>query len=179
MAKQTLGMGFFGTYEYTQAGWSPGDPDAGPSETEPRLWLDIHASDFATVAYAPSGPGSGVAYLGYSPRVYFETDEASEPTNPAREALGLATWVAALQPQVDIESKQAAIATFLAGDEAPNEEVDSDDDADVFVSSRLSELSTLQRRSGYSVATRGVSASRGVAPGTCRPTPTPSGPSRP
>ena len=126
-------MGFFGTYEYTQAGWSACDPDAGPSDAEPRLWLDIHDSDFATVAYAPSGPGSGIAYLGYSPRVYFDMDEASAPTDPAREALGLATWIGAFQPAVEIDSKQATIAAFLASDEVPDEEVDSDDDADVFV----------------------------------------------
>jgi hypothetical protein len=133
-------MGFFGTFEFTKSGWSKPDPGTGPSSADFHLWLDIHDSDFATVAYAPAEPGTGVAFVGYTPRVYFDIEDASEPTDPSREALGLATWTTTLDPNIDVASKRATIATFLASDEPPTEDRDLDDDAEAFVEIKVSRL---------------------------------------
>ncbi|MEV4216804.1 nucleotidyltransferase domain-containing protein [Nonomuraea sp. NPDC049725] len=54
--------------------------------------VSIYDSDIATVIYRPAGPGTGVAYLGYTPCTYFEDPEASVPTDVEREAVGLASW---------------------------------------------------------------------------------------
>jgi hypothetical protein len=135
-------MGFFGTYEFSESGWSPGDPE-GPSTVSFGLWVDIHDSDFATIKYTPAGPGTGAAYLGYTPLVYFDVEDASVPTDTAREALGLATWAAALgssNPDVDLGAKQAALATFLASDDVPIEDREIEDDADVFVEIKTAQL---------------------------------------
>ncbi|MEV7986869.1 hypothetical protein [Micromonospora sp. NPDC085948] len=58
----------------------------------PWLLVDIHDSDSATLTYRPAGPGTGVAYLGYTPRTYFENPDASAPTDAVREAAGLSAW---------------------------------------------------------------------------------------
>ena len=80
------------------------------------------------MSYAPSGQGP-VLYLGHTPRVYFDMEDASEPGDPAREALGLAVWLTALEPQVDVDRMQAAIADDFPSDDPPNEGVESGDDA--------------------------------------------------
>lgn len=127
-------MGFFGTYQFNGTVWSEADPN-GPASVEPVLWVDIHDSDFTMVRYAPAGPGSGVAYLGMTPRIYFDSDDASAPTDVDREARGLVAWWASLHADAsdaDKQAKQLEIAAFLAGDEDPSDE-DPADDADVFV----------------------------------------------
>jgi hypothetical protein len=58
--------GFFGRYVFDGRTWHNADPEADQAPDIGALWLsvDIHDSDFATVRYKPSGPGSGTAYLG-------------------------------------------------------------------------------------------------------------------
>jgi hypothetical protein len=149
-------MGFFGTYLY-QDGiwrgdvlpgyndvWQPIRGDEPPAAAaEPWLLIDIHDSDITTVRYAPAGPGSGVAYLGYTPRSYFEKQEASAPTDVAREALGIARWWQQLHGATHFDTAQKAteLTAYLAEDLDPLEvdemvedEDDEDlDDAEIFV----------------------------------------------
>lgn len=81
-------VGFFGTYLYeaAQQRWRPEMPaindirqpvrgDREPDAAEPWLLVDIHDSDFTVVTYRPVGQGTGVAYLGFTPRTYFDEDE--------------------------------------------------------------------------------------------------------
>jgi hypothetical protein len=115
-------VGFFGTYEFDGTAWSASDP-TGPSHAATYLWLDIHDSDFATVRYAPAGSGSGVAYLGFTPSVYFDMEGESEPTDVEREARGLAEWWAAAHPEAsaaEVDQRQAQIVGFLASDDPPD-----------------------------------------------------------
>jgi hypothetical protein len=99
------------------------------------LTVDIHDSDFTTVMYAPAGPGTGIAYLGYTPRIYFDSEDASAPTDVDREARGLAAWwtsVHAEATSADQQLKLVEIAGLLAADEEPSDD-EPTDDADVFV----------------------------------------------
>ncbi|MGK5679737.1 hypothetical protein [Actinoplanes sp. URMC 104] len=127
-------MGFFGTYLFDGERWNGCERDDLPSASEPWLLVDIHDSDFTEVVYRPAGPGSGAAYLGFTPRVYFENQNASDPTDVAREAKGLASWWARFRSDGDVArivAKEAELRTYLAGDKEPTE--DGLDDADVFV----------------------------------------------
>ncbi|SFR10293.1 hypothetical protein SAMN04488564_103362 [Lentzea waywayandensis] len=132
-------MGFFGTYAYEHGSWKTLSEGELPPLAEPFLWIDIHDSDITSVVYAPAGPGAGVAYLGLTPRTYFENPKASDPTDVLREAAGLAAWWA-LSNSGDVPAKQAELLAFLAEDEDPNgfewdesEDVDEIDDGEVFV----------------------------------------------
>ncbi|WP_330272592.1 hypothetical protein OG205_37710 [Lentzea sp. NBC_00516] len=132
-------MGFFGTYAYEHGSWKTLSEGELPPLAEPFLWIDIHDSDITSVVYAPAGPGAGVAYLGLTPRTYFENPNASDPTDVLREAAGLAAWWA-LSNSGDVPAKQAELLAFLAEDEDPNgfewdesEDVDEIDDGEVFV----------------------------------------------
>src|SRR6185369_891340 len=98
---RVVDVGFFGTYLYHDAIWTSHRPDVMPGVSPPWLVVDIHDSDVTTVTYQPAGPGTGVAYLGYTPRTYFERDDASAPTDVQREASGLALWWAELHPEAD------------------------------------------------------------------------------
>ena len=132
-------MGFFGTYAYEHGSWKTLSEGELPPLAEPFLWIDIHDSDITSVVYAPAGPGAGVAYLGLTPRTYFENPNASDPTDVLREAAGLASWWA-LSNSGDAPAKQAELLAFLAEDEDPHgfewdesEDVDEIDDGEVFV----------------------------------------------
>jgi hypothetical protein len=126
-------MGLFATWMYVDAAWSHVPPDADPAGSEPWLWLDIHDSDFVTIQYAPRGEATGIAFLGFTPRTYFEDETASDPTDRQREALGLAQWWAATRSgRVDLEAKAAEIQVLLAEDLAPGLEEDLDEE-DIFV----------------------------------------------
>ncbi|WP_306209787.1 hypothetical protein [Actinoplanes sp. RD1] len=135
-------MGFFGNFLFAGGAWASYDyeeqlPEAG----EPWLAVTVHDSDVATVSYQPAGAGSGVAYLGLTPRTYFESADASPPTDVAREAAGLAAWWAALTGAATAarRAKEAELAEYLAEDIEPDidldEELDVDelDDAELFV----------------------------------------------
>lgn len=131
-------MGFFGLYLYEAGQWSELDLDAEPTANEPWLLVRIHDSDIGSVVYAPAGPGSGVAFLGYTPRIYFEDDSASDPTDPDIEARGLATWWATVHRETDEASRTAKehqLRAFLAADIPPSDDEDEGDldDGDVFV----------------------------------------------
>ena len=117
-------MGFFGGYIFDGQGWLEFEPASGtvPEVGTPWLKVVIFDSDIADISYHPAGPGTGVAYLGYTPRVYFEDENASAPSDVEREAAGLAAWVAAYQGGGDETALQDLIAPFLASDE------DEDDD---------------------------------------------------
>ncbi|MER7505125.1 hypothetical protein AB0L05_32370 [Nonomuraea pusilla] len=136
-------MGFFGTYLYDGQRWTAHEDDPPPPPTEPWLMVNIYDSDIATVVYQPQGRGSGVAYLGFTPRTYFEDDEASPPTDVVREAMGLADWWmwrGRGEGEVEHAVKASELLGYLAQDEDPEEiELDDEedvvdlDDADVFV----------------------------------------------
>ena len=132
-------MGFTATYLYDGTRWVSHDPEEIPAVAEPWMLVSIHDSDICTVMYRPAGPGSGTAYLGYTPRTYFEDETASEPTNVTREADGLAAWWANLHPASNpamTAARASELLGFLAEDDAPiDEDIEDDalDDADVFV----------------------------------------------
>ncbi|WP_431946055.1 hypothetical protein [Micromonospora marina] len=85
-------MGFLGTYLFDEGRWTVHQPAEQAAIPEPWLLVDIHDSDIATLTYRPAGPGSGVAYLGYTPRTYSENSDASAQTDVVREAAGLSVW---------------------------------------------------------------------------------------
>jgi hypothetical protein len=128
-----LGVGFFGGFLYERGEWTEWNiTEAPPTGEEPWLSLYIHDSDFATLAYAPSGAGTGIAHLGVTPRVYFEDDGASTPTDADAEAAGLAGWL--VQSGLITEGGATfvgLIRSFLASDD--DDEPDYTDMADVFV----------------------------------------------
>jgi hypothetical protein len=67
-------MGFTGAYLYAGGAWTTLDPekDLTPTLAEPWMYIHIFDSDIATVRYEPHGAGAGVAYLGSTPRHYFD-----------------------------------------------------------------------------------------------------------
>ncbi|WP_089953195.1 hypothetical protein [Lentzea xinjiangensis] len=154
-------MGFFGTYAYEHGSWKTLSEGELPPLEEPFLWIDIHDSDITSVVYAPAGVGSGVAYLGLTPRTYFENPNASDPTDVLREAAGLAAWWASQSPSGDAAAKQAELLAYLAADENPDgfewdesEDVDEIDDGDVFVEVKTARfLAALDLPVPYDVST--------------------------
>jgi hypothetical protein len=85
-------MGYFGSWLYRDGRWSAGPaPESGEGRW---LHLDVHDSDIAILSYAPASTEAGVAYLGFTPRVLFEDESASAPTDPDREAAALGAWFA-------------------------------------------------------------------------------------
>jgi hypothetical protein len=105
----------------------------------PWLSVDIYDSDFAAVRYEPPGPGSGTAYLGNTPRTYFDAESASAPADMPREAEGVACWIGQQGRVVSAELREL-IASFLASDsraERPWAGAELDD-ADIFVEIKLS-----------------------------------------
>ncbi|SFB54724.1 hypothetical protein SAMN05216266_11870 [Amycolatopsis marina] len=138
-------MGFFGAYVFDKAGWRPHRPGQKPDVAGPWLTVDIYDSDFTTVTYSPTGPGSGVAYLGFTPRDYFEEEDASQPTDVAREAAGLAFWWTQVKgdtSESERAEKERLFATYLADDEEVDPAVLTDDaigqfeDDEIFVEVR-------------------------------------------
>jgi hypothetical protein len=113
-----MSMGFFGTYLFDGRAWHDFDPDSDPISKIARPWLsvDIHDSDIGTIRYEPPGPGTGIAYLGFTPRTYFGTESASAPTDVLLEAQGVASWLARRQSRNDEAELAELIAPFLAHD---------------------------------------------------------------
>jgi hypothetical protein len=117
-------------------------PDARIVCAEPWLQIYIHDSDFTAVTYRPTGAGSGSAYLGDTPRTYFQDEDASPLTDVEREAVGLTQWwslVHGATAEEHTSPKQVQIRRFLAADLALESLADDGDDAesiedeDVFV----------------------------------------------
>jgi len=136
-------MGFFATYQFDGSTWAEGDPEAGPTGPEPWLWVDVHDSDFATIRYAPAGPGTGVAFLNSTPRAYFGSEDASPQTDVEREALGLAQWWSGHSPGGSVvgqESKRYEIAALLASDDDEMADGEETDDADIFAEIKAARL---------------------------------------
>lgn len=117
-------MGLFAKYLYDGSRWLPHDGE-DVDLPEPWLAVDIHDSDFATVTYRPADAGTGTAYLGYTPRVYFADERASAPTDVAREASGLTAWWERTHERRTNDAERAAketeLAAFLAPDVDPDE----------------------------------------------------------
>lgn len=144
-------MGFFGTFVFDGSTWLT-EPGAEKRVGEPSLLVSIHDSDIGTIVYRPAGPGTGTAFLGYTPRSYFEDESASTPTDVAREAAGLAAWWRSRVPGATDEeaaAKEQELAAFLAEDIDPDEEFDPAeldetelDDAEVFVELKAARLLT-------------------------------------
>jgi hypothetical protein len=138
-------VGFFGLYVFDGTAWHSFDPGSGetPDIVAPWLSVNIHDSDFAEVRYEPPGPGSGTAYLGFTPRAYFQDDSASAPTDVSREAEGLAVWLVRQQGRTDEAALQELVASFLA-DDSPEDLDDAglEDDADIFVEVKVSKFLT-------------------------------------
>jgi hypothetical protein len=79
-----------GDRSWASSARTPSTDNAGcrmtPTSRQPSpslLLIDIHGSDITTITYQPTGSGSGVAYLGVTPRTYFEDPWASAPTDDA------------------------------------------------------------------------------------------------
>jgi hypothetical protein len=119
------------------------------------MLITVHDSDITTITYRPVGTGTGVAYLGITPRTYFEDVNASAPTDVVREAAGLTAWWAGLHAETDRErliSKEAELLGYLAQDVDPEDDdlddgdeidVDALDDADLFVEIKTAKLLAL------------------------------------
>ncbi|MEV0151779.1 MULTISPECIES: hypothetical protein [unclassified Nonomuraea] len=137
-------MGFSAIYLFDGRQWTEHQEEPVPPAVEPWLMVDIHDSDIATVVYRPAGRGSGIAYLGFTPRTYFEDEDASSPTDVVREATGLADWWMLRSQgggEVDHAVKASELLGYLAEDRDPweldldeeEEDVDVLDDGEVFV----------------------------------------------
>ena len=138
-------MGFFGRYLFDGTQWTQQEPGSAPTVAEPWLLIDIHDSDICTVMYGPAGPGSGIAFLGFTPRTYFDDESASAPTDVVVEAEGLGAWWAGLHPEASQQARTAtalALRDFLATDDASVDDEDRPDDelddAEVFVEIKTS-----------------------------------------
>ncbi|MEV0560905.1 hypothetical protein [Dactylosporangium sp. NPDC050588] len=134
-------MGFFGGFLYGGQSWTEADRSAARALTGPWLHVDIHDSDFAALTYRPAGPGTGVAFLGYTPGVYFGMPDAGPPTDAPREAAGLAAWWAGLNPSApstDRDTMAATLLPYLATDEPQ----DADDDSSPFVEDKVDDFLT-------------------------------------
>ncbi|MFF5225357.1 hypothetical protein [Dactylosporangium sp. NPDC000521] len=124
-------MGFFGGFLYDGRSWTETDHSGMTAPSGPWLHVDIHDSDFAVLTYRPAGPGTGTAFIGYTPSVYFGEPDASPPTDAPREAAGLAAWWSGLNPSAsaaDRDTMAATLLPYLATDEPQDDEDDEDDD---------------------------------------------------
>jgi hypothetical protein len=135
-------LGFFGGYVFDGRTWHDFSPDSDhvPGVTAPWLSVLIYDSDIAVIRYEPAGPGSGTAYLGFTPRVYFGDESASAHTDVHREADGLAFWLAQQGQSCSAESRDR-ITTLLASDTRDEQPEDDDlGEADIFVEVKVSQF---------------------------------------
>lgn len=145
-------MGYFGSWLHRDGQWTKAPV---PEDGERFLHVDVHDSDITTLRYRPEGSGTGVAYLGVTPRIYFENETASDPTDPDREALGLAEWAEPTSGD-PVSALAPAIRPFLAEDVEPEwdeeEEPGELDDGEIFVeikTIRLLDLLGLPEPEGF------------------------------
>lgn len=132
-------MGNWNCYVLDAGAWSVyATPDEIPETLGERtLRLFLADSDFAEVRYTPvSAPGTGAAFVGFTPRTYFENDEAPGCTDTAPDAAGLATWAGPGVSPVDVME-------LLANDETG---LTADSEDDVLVETTLDRLVALLRQ---------------------------------
>lgn len=129
-------MGNWNCYIFDGSWTSHETPDDIPEPLGDRtLRLFLADSDFAEVRYDPvTAPGTGSAFVGYTPRTYFENDEAPGCTDTAPDAAGLAAWAGPGVSPIDVQE-------LLADDDShgPGE------DDDPFVETTLTRLVALLR----------------------------------
>ena len=98
-------MGRFEQYVYSNGKWSD------TAEASPWLGIAIHDSDFATVGFELAPGRSGLFYLGFQPRDYFDSPDESADVDIQEQAATLAEWAhQALSVSVD----PARIASIMA-----------------------------------------------------------------
>lgn len=137
-------MGYFGTWLLEGGTWSSAEVPAHGDTSARWLHIEIHDSDYAAIRYSPVNGGNGVAYVGMTPRVYFEDEAASAPTDVTAESSAIATWVADTVGGDPSRLRKIA-AGYLADDSEPDWEsilpldgsVSSIPDEDVFVEQRI------------------------------------------
>lgn len=112
-------VGYFGSWLFDAGTWASAQAPAGGDVTGHWLHVEIHDSDYAVIRYSPRLGGSGVAYIGMTPRIYFEDETASAPTDVATESSAIATWVANAAGG-DPAQLQLTIASYLAEDITPD-----------------------------------------------------------
>ena len=136
-----LPVGFFGECLLQDLVWTKTDLEDSLLEPprEPWMSLIIHDSDLAILAYAPAGSGSGLAYIGGTPRLVFDDDSEAASPDRLAEAAALAVWVASLtnQNEADLDSLQLTIASFLASDDDPALPDDVTDEAEIFAENKV------------------------------------------
>jgi hypothetical protein len=139
-------VGFFGTYLYAGEQWTEHDPEQPVDLPDPWLMVNIHDSDFTIVAYHPEYEGTGVAYLGYTPRMYFESENEHPRTDTEREATALTTWSTNHTPT---DANRAELLPYLAEDldtfdlEDEDEEDDEDlPDSEIYVEVKTADFLT-------------------------------------
>jgi len=138
--------GFFGGYVFDGSSWHDFDPDSGqiPAGAAPWLSIYVYDSDLATVWYEPAGFGSGTAYLGYTPRAYFDDELASAAADVTREAAGLASWLARSRAGLTRRNFRSWTAPFIADDipeqldDLDDDDAGFEDDADILVEIKVS-----------------------------------------
>jgi hypothetical protein len=89
-------MGNWNCYRYADDAWTVfAGPDEIPEVGDRDLRFFLADSDLAEVRYFPAAaPGTGSAFVGHTPRTYFDDPDAPGCTDSAADAIGLATWAA-------------------------------------------------------------------------------------
>lgn len=151
-------VGFFGGFLYDGRSWTEIDRSDMTAPSVPWLHVDIHDSDFAVLTYRPAGPGTGTAFIGYTPSAYFGEPDAGPPTDAPREAAGLAAWWAGLNPSASAAGRDTVAATllpYLATDEPQDDEDDDefeDDGSSPFVEDKVDDFLTALGLPSFSTA---------------------------
>jgi hypothetical protein len=129
-------MGLSAEFLYQDGEWEliAGLGQGGDSTSvlgELGLWASFFDGDTGAISYRPTGSGTGSAFLVETTRAYFgrdmgvspDMDEHFPPSDPQREAQGLAEWWAIGRPvgAADITAKAAVIQPLLASDAADYE----------------------------------------------------------
>lgn len=112
-------MGNWNCYVLADGDWSVyTTPDEIPETLPDRtLRLFLADSDFAEVRYDPvTSPGTGAAFVGFTPRTYFENDEAPGCTDTAPDSAGLAAWAGPGVSPADVQELLADDTTGTAPD---------------------------------------------------------------
>lgn len=113
-------MGNWNCYIFDRTWTSYATPDEIPEPLGERtLRLFLADSDFAEVRYHPvTAPGTGSAFVGFTPRTYFENDEAPGCTDTAPDAVGLAAWAGPGVSPIDVQELLADDASSPTDDNA-------------------------------------------------------------